>query len=103
MFKNNNWFAFSKIGKVFYAWNKAAEIEEEVIKTDGKAKKRKRDELQFMPAALEVLETPPSPTARITLWAIIIVFLTAIALATIGKNDVVVMAKGRSCRLLAAR
>lgn len=87
-------FAFNRLGKIYYAWKHAGEIEKEEKKAKGNSKRRK-DELQFMPAALEVLETPPSPTARITLWLIIIIFLLAIVLASIGKTDVVATAAGQ--------
>ncbi len=52
-------------------------------------------ELAFLPAALEIANTPPSPTGRATLWVIILVFVTAIVWAAIGRVDIVAVAQGR--------
>lgn len=57
--------------------------------------RRNRHELEFLPAALEVIETPPSPTVRATIWLIIAAFVIAIAWATFSKTDVVVTATGK--------
>jgi hemolysin D len=38
---------------------------------------RHREELEFLPAALEIVETPPSPAGRGIAWTIIAVFLAA--------------------------
>lgn len=56
---------------------------------------RSRHELEFLPAALEVIETPPSPSARITIWLIIALFVFTIAWSSLSKTDVVVVAQGR--------
>ena len=52
-------------------------------------------ELQFLPAALEIEETPPLPLARAMLWSIVLFFLIAIAWACIGKVDIVGVAPGK--------
>ena len=57
--------------------------------------RRKREELEFLPAALEVLDTPPNPAGRFMLWLVIIIFLTAIAWASFGTVDMVSVASGR--------
>jgi hemolysin D len=56
---------------------------------------RRSHELEFLPAALEVIETPPSPSARLTVWLIIGLFVFAIAWSSISKTDVVVVAQGK--------
>jgi hemolysin D len=56
---------------------------------------RSRHELEFLPAALEVIETPPSPSARITIWLIIALFVFTLAWSSISKTDVVVVAQGK--------
>lgn len=52
-------------------------------------------EPDFLPAALEVIETPVSPTGRVTAW-VLLVFLTGTLLwLVLGKVDVVASAQGR--------
>ncbi len=53
------------------------------------------EERQFMPAALEILETPASPAGRAIAYTIIAMFALAIAWACIGKIDIVAVANGR--------
>src|ERR1700748_2955560 len=53
------------------------------------------DHTAFLPAALEVIETPVSPTARVTVWLLIIGLLVTIAWLTLGKFDVVASASGK--------
>jgi len=55
----------------------------------------KRDEREFLPAALEVLETPPSPAGRATALIIGLFFLIAVSWAFLGKVDVLATATGR--------
>ena len=50
---------------------------------------------QFQPAALELQDTPPSPTGRWLLWLLLSLFATGIAWACLGKVDIVVTAPGR--------
>jgi hemolysin D len=57
---------------------------------------RRRDyELAFLPAALEVTETPPSPTRRIVGATIILMFCGAVAWASLGTTDIVATAPGK--------
>src|SRR5216683_2307576 len=57
---------------------------------------RRRDhELAFLPAALEVVETPPSPIGRAIGVTIIAVFCLALAWATFGTIDIVASAQGK--------
>ena len=53
------------------------------------------DEREFLPAALEVVETPPSPVGRIFALVIVLFFLCALAWAFIGRVDVIATAQGR--------
>lgn len=50
---------------------------------------------QFLPAALEIVETPVSPTARITAWLLLGGFALTLLWATFGKLDVVASAPGK--------
>jgi len=56
---------------------------------------RRRDELAFLPAALEIVETPPSPLGRALSLTIIAAFCLAIAWASIGKVDIIATAPGK--------
>jgi hemolysin D len=58
------------------------------------AKPRPRD-VEFLPAALEIIETPASPTARWTALAIATLFVIAILWACLGKLDIVAVAPGK--------
>jgi len=52
-------------------------------------------EREFLPAALEVIETPVSPLGRIMMATIIALVIVAIAWACIGKVDIIATATGR--------
>jgi hemolysin D len=54
-----------------------------------------KDELAFLPAALEIVETPPSPLARAMSTTIIVFIIVAIAWACFGKIDIVATATGK--------
>jgi hemolysin D len=56
---------------------------------------RDRDELAFLPAALEIVETPPSPIGRATALTIAAVFSVALAWAAFGSIDIVATAPGK--------
>ncbi|MEO0870500.1 MAG: HlyD family type I secretion periplasmic adaptor subunit [Pseudomonadota bacterium] len=57
--------------------------------------RRKRIETAFLPAALEIMDTPPRPMGRIILWLIIAAAFTALVWAGISKVDIVAVAEGR--------
>ncbi len=57
---------------------------------------RQRDEVEFLPAALEVLESPPSPTARYTFWTLTALLIIGLAWSFIGELDIVAVADGRT-------
>jgi hemolysin D len=57
--------------------------------------KRGRDELAFLPAALEIVETPPSPIGRAISITIVTVFALGLAWACIGQVDIVATATGK--------
>src|SRR5579863_5453585 len=50
---------------------------------------------QFLPAALEILETPASPAGRAIAGLIILFFAIAIAWATFGHVDIIATAQGK--------
>lgn len=49
----------------------------------------------FLPAALEATETPPSPIGRLILWLIIIAAMIALIWSCVAKVDEVAIAEGR--------
>lgn len=57
--------------------------------------RRRALELAFLPAALEIVETPPSPLGRIIGLTIISVFGAALLWACIGTVDIVAIAPGK--------
>ena len=60
------------------------------------AKNRKRSaDPRFLPAALEVIERPVSPTSRITTWALLAGLIATIAWLCLGKVDIVATAQGQ--------
>ncbi|MGA0588489.1 HlyD family type I secretion periplasmic adaptor subunit [Dyella sp. KRB-257] len=57
---------------------------------------RTREELAFLPAHLELAETPLSPAPRVSLWVIMALFCAALLWACVGKLDVVAVAPGKT-------
>jgi hemolysin D len=59
--------------------------------------KRQEDRLryQFLPAAEEIVETPPSPFGRIILWLITALLAIALAWSYFGKLDIIAPATGK--------
>src|SRR5215467_11684071 len=56
--------------------------------------RREADELAFLPAALEIVETPPSPIGRAIAGVIALLFCAALAWAWWGTIDIVASATG---------
>ena len=52
-------------------------------------------ETEFLPAILEVTETPPSPTGRIIMWSVLLLLVVALAWAILGKINEVAIANGK--------
>jgi hemolysin D len=59
------------------------------------AKGRKRQELAFLPAALEIVESPPSPIGRAIGMTIVVLFGAVLAWAAWGTVDIVASAPGK--------
>ncbi|MGH8075939.1 MAG: hemolysin secretion protein D, partial [Lysobacter sp.] len=78
----------SRYGQVFNAaWNVRAQLD---------PPKRSADELAFLPAHLELTDTPVSPLPRWTMRVIIAFFCVALLWACIGKLDIVAVAQGKT-------
>ena len=52
-------------------------------------------EHQFLPAVLEIQETPPSPIGRAIIWLIVVFFISALTWAFLGQIDIVAVASGK--------
>jgi hemolysin D len=52
-------------------------------------------EHQFLPAVLEIQETPPSPLGRAIIGLIIVFFISALLWGIVGKIDIVAIASGK--------
>lgn len=77
-----------RYGKVLSAaWSRRQEMD---------PPKREADELAFLPAHLELIETPVSPTARWTMRIIVALFSVALIWACLGKLDIVAVAPGKT-------
>jgi hemolysin D len=57
--------------------------------------KRNSDEMAFLPAALEIVETPPSPAGRAVGAVIIAIFCLSLIWACLGRIDIVASAVGK--------
>lgn len=76
-----------RYGAVFrHAWQHRKQLD---------AKPRLPHEAQFLPAALELQETPVSPAPRLVMWLIISFAVIALVWATFGRIDVVATAQGK--------
>jgi hemolysin D len=69
--------------------------EKKVVPFPGAARQRDRDELAFLPAALEIVETPPSPIGRAIGASIIAIFVLTLLWACLGHVDIVATATGK--------
>jgi hemolysin D len=57
--------------------------------------RKEREELAFLPAALEIVETPPSPIGRAIALLIMLFFCLALAWTSLGTVDIVASAPGK--------
>ena len=57
--------------------------------------RRDRQDLAFLPAALEIVETPPSPIGRAIVLMIAVFFCAALLWASLGTVDIVASATGK--------
>lgn len=84
--------AFGTLSRQWMAWKTAWQAESHqstgAVAPSGRA-------MEFLPAVLEVQETPPSPVGRALLWAILAAFMTAACWTTFGWLDIVATAPGK--------
>lgn len=82
---------FSGIGRHLDVWRSAWREQ----KRQGPTRSATGKELEFLPAVLELQETPPSPVGRAIGLVMILVFATGIAWASLGQIDIVAVAQGK--------
>lgn len=56
---------------------------------------RRRDDAEFLPAVLDVQESPPSPLGRALLLVVVLLFAAGIAWATLSHIDTVAVVRGK--------
>ena len=56
---------------------------------------RRAAEREFLPGALEIIDTPASPAGRLMIGAIVLLVSAAVAWACLGKVDIIAVANGR--------
>jgi hemolysin D len=66
-----------------------------VAKLGPSEQRRSAEELAFLPAALEIVETPPSPVGRAIGFSIVAVLAVGLIWACIGTVDIVAIAPGK--------
>lgn len=81
---------FRTVGHWISVWRASVREEKKRPK-----ERRQKSELEFLPAALEVLETPVSPIPRIIIGLVVLFFAGAVAWAILGKIDTVAVATGK--------
>src|ERR1700676_1361026 len=69
--------------------------EKKVVPFPAAPKPRDREELAFLPAALEIVEPPPSPAGRAISATLIALFVLGLAWASLGHVDIVATATGK--------
>src|SRR6185437_15849300 len=66
-----------------------------VVALPRRARSPRRDELEFLPAALEVIETPASPIGRLLGGVLLAFVVIAIAWSCLGHVDIIATAQGK--------
>jgi len=67
----------------------------DIVRLSPAALRRRAVELEFLPAALEVVETPPSPIGHALAGTLILLFCLALAWACWGTVDIIATAPGK--------
>jgi len=73
----------------------AIEVAKNVISFPLTRERREADERAFLPAALEIVETPPSPIGRAIGAIIVALFCLAVIWASFGHVDIIAYASGK--------
>lgn len=70
-------------------------LQKAIVARSMNEQRQRSQELAFLPAALEIVETPPSPLGRTIGLSIIAIFAAALIWACIGTVDIVAIAPGK--------
>ena len=73
----------------------ASQAHKNVFTLPPRRERREKDELAFLPAALEIVETPPSPIGRAIGATLVALFCLALIWASVGHVDIVASATGK--------
>jgi hemolysin D len=73
----------------------AVKIAKNVTRFPRTRQRREADELAFLPAALEIVETPPSPIGRAIGAAVVALFCLALVWASFGHVDIIAFSTGK--------
>lgn len=58
---------------------------------------------EFLPAVLEIQDTPPSPVGRLILWGVILLLTLSVCWAAVGQIDIVAVTRGKIVVTLLSR
>ena len=72
-----------------------AKSEAKVVRFPERQAERSREEIEFLPAALEIVESPPSPIGHAIGATIVVLFVIALAWTCFGQIDIVASAPGK--------
>jgi hemolysin D len=87
--------AASSANAVIVFADHARKLGKAVARLGPSEQRRSADELAFLPAALEIVETPPSPVGRAISLSIVAILAVSLAWACIGTVDIVAIAPGK--------
>ncbi|MBF0425102.1 MAG: HlyD family type I secretion periplasmic adaptor subunit [Magnetococcales bacterium] len=62
---------------------------------EGPVDDRRRHEVEFLPAVLEITDSPPSPVGRTTAYILIVLFLMVLSWSILGEVDIHATAQGK--------
>lgn len=63
----------------------------------------KRNYREFLPAVLEIQDTPPSPAGRFILWGVMLLLTLSVCWAALGQVDIVAITRGKVVVTLLSR
>lgn len=82
---------FAGVARHWHIWRAGAQEETDT----GAVGRLSRGELAFLPAVVELQETPPSPAGRAVLYVVIGLFTAGVLWATYGQIDIIAVANGK--------
>src|SRR4051812_31492316 len=79
------------------AWRRPARLRSEAAtpRQDRPGRPQRRDDQEFLPAALELLERPPSPVSTVLVLLICLIVVSGIAWAWFSHLDIIATGSGK--------